>query len=125
MLTMSDCYVYCPLPTKKNPKPCDSNDDGAAGHCCVFLCISQYVHKYASNCFLQQTYKVCVCVFSHVLLFATPWTIACQAPLSIEFSRQEYWRISSSKGSSPLWDQTHISCIGRWILCHRVTWEAP
>ena len=21
----------------------------------------------------------------------TPWTVACQAPLSIEFSRQEYW----------------------------------
>ena len=21
----------------------------------------------------------------------TPWTIACQAPLSLEFSRQEYW----------------------------------
>ena len=28
---------------------------------------------------------------SHVQLFATPWTIACQAPLSMEFSRQEYW----------------------------------
>ena len=25
------------------------------------------------------------------LIFATPWTVACQAPLSIEFSRQEYW----------------------------------
>ena len=24
--------------------------------------------------------------------FATPWTIACQAPLYIGFSRQEYWR---------------------------------
>ena len=24
-------------------------------------------------------------------LFATPWTVACQAPLSVEFSRQEYW----------------------------------
>ena len=24
-------------------------------------------------------------------LFATPWTVACQAPLSMEFSRQEYW----------------------------------
>ena len=24
-------------------------------------------------------------------LFVTPWTIACQAPLSIEFSRQEHW----------------------------------
>ena len=23
--------------------------------------------------------------------FAVPWTVACQAPLSIEFSRQEYW----------------------------------
>ena len=22
---------------------------------------------------------------------ATPWTLACQAPLSMEFSRQEYW----------------------------------
>ena len=29
--------------------------------------------------------------FSHVRLFATPWTVACQAPLSVEFSRQEYW----------------------------------
>ena len=29
--------------------------------------------------------------FSHVLLFATLWTVACQAPLSMGFSRQEYW----------------------------------
>ena len=28
---------------------------------------------------------------SRVLLFATPWTIACQAPPSMGFSRQEYW----------------------------------
>ena len=36
---------------------------------------------------------VCVCVqsFSHVPLFATSWTIAHQTPLSMEFSRQEYW----------------------------------
>ena len=33
----------------------------------------------------------CVCVLSHVLLFATPWTVAHQAPLSIRFSRQEHW----------------------------------
>ena len=26
-----------------------------------------------------------------VKLFATPWTVAYQAPLSMEFSRQEYW----------------------------------
>ena len=34
---------------------------------------------------------VCVCVFSLVQLFATPGTVPCQAPLSLEFSRQEYW----------------------------------
>ena len=28
---------------------------------------------------------------SHVQLFTTPWTVAHQAPLSIEFFRQEYW----------------------------------
>jgi len=26
----------------------------------------------------------------HVQLIATPWIVACQAPLSMEFSRQEY-----------------------------------
>ena len=30
-------------------------------------------------------------MLSHVQLFETPWTVACQAPLSMEFSRQEYW----------------------------------
>ena len=31
-----------------------------------------------------------------VRLFATPWTVACQAPLSMEFSRQEYWNVLPS-----------------------------
>ena len=42
---------------------------------------------------------VCVCVcarawaqlLSHVRLFVTPLTVACQAPLFMEFSRQEHW----------------------------------
>ena len=29
--------------------------------------------------------------FSRVRLFATLWTVACQAPLAMGFSRQEYW----------------------------------
>ena len=33
--------------------------------------------------------KICVSL-SHVQLFVTPWTVAHQAPLSMEFSRQEY-----------------------------------
>ena len=33
----------------------------------------------------------CVCVRSVMSDSVTPWTVTCQAPLSIEFSRQEYW----------------------------------
>ena len=35
--------------------------------------------------------KVKMKSFSHVWLFATLWTVTCQAPLSMGFSRQEYW----------------------------------
>ena len=38
--------------------------------------------------------KIYVCMlscFSYFQLFATPWAVAHQAPLSMEFSRQEYW----------------------------------
>ena len=35
--------------------------------------------------------KVKVKSLSRVRLFATPWTVARQAPLSMGFSRQEYW----------------------------------
>ena len=30
-------------------------------------------------------------ILSYVQLFVTPWTVAFQAPLSMEFSRQEEW----------------------------------
>ena len=50
---------------------------------------------------------------SHVQLFVTPWTVACQAPLSMEFPRQEF---SFSKGSSRPRDWTLVSHIaGRFF----------
>ena len=37
-------------------------------------------------------YKIIKCwSLSHVRLLQTPWTVAGQAPLSMDFSRQEYW----------------------------------
>ena len=45
--------------------------------------------------FLSHTFPLCVCVCiscSVVSDSVTPWTVAHQAPLSVEFSRQEYWR---------------------------------
>ena len=35
--------------------------------------------------------KVSVTLLSHVRLFATPWTVASQAPPPMGFFRQEYW----------------------------------
>ena len=42
---------------------------------------------------LSRVSQPCMCAqsFSCVRLFATPWTVACQPPLSTGFSRQEYW----------------------------------
>ena len=41
-------------------------------------------------------------VFNHVLLFVTSWTEPSKAPLSMEFSRQEYWvPIPFFRGPSP------------------------
>ena len=70
-----------------------------------------------------RAFTVCVLSrFSHAQLFATPWTVARQAPLSMGFSRQEIleWvAISYSKRSSQLRGQSHVSyvsCIGRQVL---------
>ncbi|KAI4549496.1 hypothetical protein MG293_001826 [Ovis ammon polii] len=40
---------------------------------------------------IERKVKVKVKSLSRVRLFATPWTVAYQAPQSVEFSRQEYW----------------------------------
>ena len=43
---------------------------------------------------------------------AIPWTVVCQVPLSMEFSRQELeWITIPSSRRSSLWDQTWVSCI--------------
>ena len=49
-------------------------------------CIATFDHKEMRNLF-----SLCTCVLSRVQLFKTPWPVACQIPLPMEFSRQEYW----------------------------------
>ena len=54
---------------------------------------------------------------------ATPWTVACQAPLSMAFSRQGYWSglpfpsPSISRGSSRRREQT---CVGSLLHCRQI-----
>ena len=49
-----------------------------------------FSHLRHLTCKLSLT-RCCVCVLRGVQLFETPWAVACQAPLSSGFSRQEYW----------------------------------
>ena len=41
--------------------------------------------------FSQDMHACMLSRFSHIGLFETQWTVACQAPLSMVFSRQKYW----------------------------------
>ena len=55
--------------------------------------------------------------FSHVQLCVTQWTVVCQVPLSIGFSRQEYWSGLPGPLSGDLPDSEHLlHC--QWVLCH-------
>ena len=63
--------------------------------------------------------RVCICTQS---LFVTPWTVAHQPPLSIEFL--EWVAISNSRVSSQPGDRTRVSCVycvGRRIRYHGTT----
>ena len=64
----------------------------------------------------QPLWRQCACVLSHssrVWLFSTLWTVTCQAPLSMGFSRQEILELVASRGSSPPRDWTHL-CFPCW-----------
>ena len=62
----------------------------------------------------RATMKVKVKSLSRVQLFSNPWTVACQAPLSVGVSRQEYWSglPFPNQGNLPNpGDRTSVSCI--------------
>ena len=77
---------------------------------------------------------LCACVltcFSHVQLFMTPWTVACQAPLSMGFSKQEYWSglpcpppgDLPNPGTEP--ESLMSPALAGGFFTTNATWEAP
>ena len=66
---------------------------------------------------------VCVCMlsrFSRVRLFVTPWAVAHQAPLSVGFSRPEYWTglLSPPPGILPTQGlNLCLLCLLHWQAC--------
>ena len=55
------------------------------------LWLSVFLMVQLSHLYMTTGKTMCVCMLSCVWHFATPWTIAGQAPLSMNFSRWEYW----------------------------------
>ena len=76
---------------------------------CVLKCLLWNAYPAAAtqcaNLFTYSWYlsRACAQLPSHVWLFATTWTVAHQAPLSMEFSRQGYWNglLFSTPGDLP------------------------
>ena len=69
-----------------------------------------------------------ILLLSCVRLFVTPWTVACQAPLSMRFSRQGYWSgvltMPSSRRSSKPQGRTQVYCIAGRFFTVWATQEA-
>ena len=72
---------------------------------------------------------MCMCVLSlsRVRLFETPWTVTRQAPLSTEFSRQEYWGGLPFPSTGDLPNpgiESQVSCIAHRFFTIWATREA-
>ena len=94
---------------------------------CVCMCaracvcvITKVIYSQISPLVLCSCAVCYALLLSHVWLFATPQTVARQAPLSVGLSRQEHeWvAMPSSRGSSQLRHQTQVSHIAGRFLYH-------
>ena len=74
---------------------------------CRYMSLRLQIYIFISN-WVWKKWKS----LSHVQLFVTPWTVACQDPLSMEYFRPENQSGFSpfSKGSSQFRDWTQASC---------------
>ena len=94
-------------------------------HNCHLFFVVRIFKIYCLNTFRSQ---VCMLShFSHVQLFATRWTVAHQDPLSVGFSRQEYWSglPCSPPGDLPHPGNKHTSLTSPALIGGFFTTEPP
>ena len=95
----------------------------------AIICVWWWSGKLSSMCDGdQQSYHLCPCaqLLSCVWLLVAPWTVAHQAPLPMEFSRQEYWSSSTNtmeilpfNTHSISWGCRELPCSFRGsLVCH-------
>ena len=89
----------------------------------TFLAVQLRLQKHIFYMMTNLNLLYCAQSFSHSVmsnLFVTPWTAACQVPLSMGFSRQEYWSGSHAflQGIYLTWGSDLGLPHCRWILYH-------
>ena len=99
---------FIPIPKNGNAKECSN---------------------YRTIALISHASKVHVCVLSHVWLVVTTWTVAHQAPLSMEFSGQDYWSglpFPSPGILDPVTEPTSLlsPALASRFFANCATWEA-
>ena len=93
---------------------------------CIFNLYELYILLRKPS-YTTSVYNECVCAYSlsPVRPFATPWPVAHQAPLSLGFSRQEYWSGLSCPPPGDLPDPGIESALTGRFFTIWATREAP
>ena len=84
-----------------------------------------YILPYAVKRKIERTFSVfsSMCVPSPVWFIVIPWTVSRQAPLSLGFSKQEYWSGLTFPTPGDQTGVSYVSFIGRQRFYY-ATWEA-
>ena len=112
---IAECFWFGGLQSPRSCIPHGSVPPGVVN----FLFFFFWNHSKITLC----SYVFCQLVVSDSV---TQWTVACQAPLSMRFSRQEVWNglPFTSPGDLPGPGNLLHPCMGKWILYCCTTWEA-
>ena len=116
----------------------------------IYIYTHTYTHTPMVDSYCCMAESIWVKLLSCVWLFATPWTVAYQAPPSMGFSRQEYWNglpfpspgdlsdpgiksrspalqadsLPSEPPANPWWDSEVQGIVYLWLI-HIVVWQKP
>ena len=104
LLSESTWFLSCPT-------LCDPIDGSPPGSPVPGILQARTLEWVAISFSSAWKWKVKVKSLSCVLLLATPWTAAHQAPPSLGFSRQEYWR-------GVPWPSMHW--VSKWLILHHL-----
>ena len=99
------------------PTLCDPGDGSSPGSPIPGILQARTLEWIAISFSNAWKWKVKVKSLSRVLLLATPWTAASQAPLSMGFSRQEYW--SGVPFHSPLFSLIFAELLTWTLTCRK------